>query len=133
MIRIIYGCFFSEDTFSHLTWWWYGGLRAPLSHALEASQRQIWEFSTRTLNLFDSTPLDCGSFQWVHINQKLKMRSYFEIFHAHSENLLDFGRSDSSVWNLKDAFLKLFMPGGSLNFSDVTPLAEIGGLPKKGP
>ena len=20
---------FSEDTFSHLTWWWYGGLRAP--------------------------------------------------------------------------------------------------------
>ena len=110
-----------------------GGLGLPLSHALEALQRQIWEFSTRTLNLFDSTPLDCGSFQWVHINQKLKMRSYFEIFHAHSENLLDFGRSDSSVWNLKDAFLKLFMPGGSLNFSDVTPLAEIGGLPKKGP
>ena len=70
MIRIIYGCFFQRTPFPTWLGGDMGGLGLPLSHALEASQRQIWEFSTRTLNLFDSTPLDCGSFQWLHINQK---------------------------------------------------------------
>ena len=70
----------------------------------------------------------------------LKMRSYFEIFHAHSQNLFDLTPLDletgtpnhSQRMGSKILFLKNFMPGFFLNFSDMTPLEEMWGLPKKG-
>ena len=62
----------------------WGAQALPLSHALEAPQRQIWEFSTRTLNLFDSTPLHCETFRWLHFNHALRfsmhiLKSLFDL------------------------------------------------------
>ena len=60
------------------TWWRYGRLRRCPVTWCEPQQRQIWEFSTRTLNLFDSTPLHCETFHWLHFKQGgLKMLSNF--------------------------------------------------------
>ena len=48
------------------------GLGVALSHVTwcEPQQRQIWEFSTRSLNLFHPTLLSWETSQWLHFNRR---------------------------------------------------------------
>ena len=81
------------------TWWRYGRLRRCPVTWCEPQQRQIWEFSTRSLNLFHP---ELGDLTVAALQQeRLKMCSPLDIFHAHPQNqlhLTDFEEEESFCW-----------------------------------